>query len=240
MAKLKKTLKIKEKHDVNDFIAEHKGGAILSCRYIEGGDLILVEEWVKTEKDPLLFWTFFNAVTLDKIDSKQRHLNENNKQWQEKLNDTYTMTSLIVVNKENGCESVVEQTFEDGIFISNIKRIRYLERRMNKLEEIAFVKNIKHEKKKRKDDFIHSFLTGDANKKFIVLNTAFNKSIRSNSESGVEPVEAFLHLPIYNEIKDDPLFGTTLRKVLEYNSKWLNKDVSMLYSIVMTNILELN
>jgi hypothetical protein len=240
MARLKKALKIKEKYNVNDFIAEHKGGAIFNCRYLDGGELILVEEWIKTDRDPLLFWTFFNAVTLDKIDSKQRYLNENNKQWQEQLNDTYMMTSLVVVNKENGCESVIEQTFEDSICISNIKKIRYLERRMSKLEEIAFVKNTKHEKCIRKDDFIYSFLNGDANKKFIILNTAFNKTIRSHSESGFEPVESFLYRPIYNEIKDDPLFEITLRKVLEYNSKWLNKDVSMLYSIVMTNILELN
>lgn len=240
VTKLKEILLINQEYDVNDFIAEHEEGSILSCRYVENGKLILVQEWIKKAKpNPLLFWTFFNALTLEKVDPNERYLNENDKQWQEQLDENKVLISKVVVHKENGCEEVIEQVFEDNVLLSNKKYLRYEKRKMSKLEELASIKESLQQKIERKDAFISAFLTGGADKKFVLLNTAFNYAVRSHSEYGFEPVEAFLHRPIYNEIKDDPLFEVTLKKVLEYNSKWLNKDASTLYNIVITNILEL-
>ncbi|GAA6171322.1 hypothetical protein NBRC116592_09920 [Colwellia sp. KU-HH00111] len=125
----------------SDFIAEHKGGSILDCQYIEDEGVILVQEWVKNESDPLLFWTFFNADTLLKINAEERYMQENNKEWHEQLDKTKTMVCRVEVNKDNGSEVLIEQVFEDGERTSYIKGARYRKRRMTKLEELALGKN---------------------------------------------------------------------------------------------------
>jgi len=237
MADLLPNILLNRKLTAKDFKATQKEATVFSCLYIEDEGVILVEEWVLSSKEPLLYWTFFNIKSLEKIETEIRYNQENNKIWQVQLDSTKSMTCRIEVNKDNGCETLFEQVFDNNVMISNTKRARYPNRGISKLDKLTLGLAFSRNKKSNIDKFIKDFLSANEHEKFFILNALFINAINSHKDSGFTPVEAFLHKSVLEKIKNDPLFESTLVNVLESNREWLKKDISTLYNIVLSNLL---
>lgn len=215
-----------------NFFESVSGGRVVGAFYIEGENIIVVEEL----NDTRVCLTIFDYPGLEIIPTEKR-VEEYDGFVQEDIYGDLRLLSKIVVDGETGAETVFEEAYKGKVQVYRNKRARYSKfgsESFKERVERALFKQSKEMDDINKEVLYFNSLSDVDKTKF--LKNKFMRAYKLRWESGVEPEEIFLSGKELKAFDSNPKFKACLKAVLNEEAPILGKDADTMFSNIYSVI----